>query len=322
MTNGDEILILARNKDVLLKILEEENLPYAILGKHGKGLFSKLLIIPALVWNYNRIIRRFKPNLILSKASPYALLASPFFRGKRIITPDSEVVSLTNRFVAPYSDIVITPSSFNLDFGSRHKRIDGFFEETYLSPKAFIPDKNIPNKYGIDTLEPYFVLRFIGWSANHDVGQFGFSDDQKGELVRLLEQYGRVYISAEQNNIPDTLTPYTLKIPAKEIHHILHFATIYLGDSQTMATESALLGTPSIRYNSFVGPNDMSNFTILEKQYKMLHNFNDYQLLVSQLKRMLLDRTLKTGMLVKRKEYFDAKPDINLQILKIIADCH
>ena len=44
-----------------------------------------------------------------------------------------------------------------------------------------------------------------------------------------------------------------------------------------MATESALLGTPSIRYNSFVGKNDMSNFVLLEKKYKLLKNFSNFR---------------------------------------------
>ncbi|MDX9694898.1 MAG: DUF354 domain-containing protein [Bacteroidales bacterium] len=316
-TDGDKILILARNKDVLLKILEEEKLPYTILGKHAKGLLYKLFIIPILVWNYNRIIKRFKPDIILSKASPYALLANPFYKGKRIITPDSEVVSLTNRFVAPFSDLVITPSSFSLDFGSKHKRIDGFFEETYLSPSAFRPSSSILTELGIETSKPYFVLRFIGWTANHDLGQYGFNDEQKIELVNLLKIYGTVYISAEQNNIPAVLKPHLLKIPAKEMHQVLHFASLYIGDSQTMATEASLLGTPSIRYNSFVGPNDMSNFLILQK-YGMLYNFNDYSLLIKELKEKLTESNLKNVMLHRREQYFKQKEDINLQIIHLI----
>lgn len=318
LNNGDDIKIIARKKDVLLDILKEENLEYSILGKHGKGLLDKFLVVPQLIWNYNRILRSFKPDIILSKASPYALLANPFFRAITIIAPDSEIVTLTNRFVAPFTDLVITPVTFKRNFGSKHKRVDGFFEETYLSPNAFTPNQNILKQYGIDATVPFFVLRFIGWSANHDVGQFGFSDNQKIELVDLLNQHGNVYISAEQNKIPDVLTPYLLKIPAKEIHHVLHFASIYIGDSQTMATESALLGTPSVRYNSFVGPNDMSNFIILEEKYKMLRNFSDFSALLVELRQMLSDDRLKSKMLKKREHYFNGKQDINLQMINII----
>ena len=31
------------------------------------------------------------------------------------------------------------------------------------------------------------------------------------------------------------------------------FASLYIGDSQTMAMEAAIIGTPSIRFNDFVG---------------------------------------------------------------------
>jgi uncharacterized protein len=318
LKNGDEIKILARNKDVLLNILDEEDLDYTILGAHGKSFTSKFLAVPQLLFNYNRILRSFKPDIIISKASPYALFANPFFRGKTVIAPDSEVVTLTNRFVAPFTDLVITPETFTRDFGSKHKRVDGFFEETYLSPIAFTPDSSILARHGIDATVPYFVLRFIGWSANHDVGQFGFSDLQKIELVDLLLQYGKVYISAEQNSIPDVLSAHLLKIPARDIHHALHFASLYVGDSQTMATESALLGTPSIRFNSFVGPNDMSNFILLEKEYGMLFNFNNFPILLQKLKQMVLDPNLKASMLKKRESYFSEKIDINKQLLNII----
>ena len=33
----------------------------------------------------------------------------------------------------------------------------------------------------------------------------------------------------------------------------MYFATLYIGDSQSMAVEAAMLGTPSIRFNDFAG---------------------------------------------------------------------
>ena len=44
-----------------------------------------------------------------------------------------------------------------------------------------------------------------------------------------------------------------LKISPEKIHHLLYFATMFVGDSQTMTSEAAVLGTPAIRCNSFVG---------------------------------------------------------------------
>lgn len=316
---NDKVLILARPKDVLLNILGEENIPYTVFGRYKEGLFSKFIILPVLLRNYFRIIRNFKPDMIISKASPYSVFMKPFFKGKVIIAPDSEVVKLTKKFVAPFADLIITPRTFKLDYGEKHKRIDGFFEETYLSPKVFTPDPQKVSKYNINYTKPYFILRFVSWNANHDVGQFGFSNNQKIMLFNFLSNYGEVYISSEKNNLPEILLRNTLKIDATDIHHVLSFATAYIGDSQTMAAESALLGTPSLRYNSFVGADDMSNFIILENKYGLLKNFRDFNLLIEELRNILDNGNSKNQWKEKRDLYFNNKPDLNDQMYSILT---
>ena len=37
------------------------------------------------------------------------------------------------------------------------------------------------------------------------------------------------------------------------MHHVMAFSTLYIGDSQTMAAEAAVLGVPFVRFNDFVG---------------------------------------------------------------------
>lgn len=37
------------------------------------------------------------------------------------------------------------------------------------------------------------------------------------------------------------------------MHHVMAFAQIYIGDSQTMAAEAGVLGIPFVRFNDFVG---------------------------------------------------------------------
>ena len=86
-----------------------------------------------------------------------------------------------------------------------------------------------------------------------------------------------------------------------------------------MATESALLGTPSIRYNSFVGKNDMSNFILLENKYNLLRNFNDFNNAFNCLKVYIEDDKIKNDWLEKRKSYYKKVGDINEKIFTIIS---
>lgn len=37
------------------------------------------------------------------------------------------------------------------------------------------------------------------------------------------------------------------------MHHVMAFASLYMGDSQTMAAEAGVLGVPFVRFNDFVG---------------------------------------------------------------------
>ena len=162
------------------------------------------------------------------------------------------------------------------------------------------------------------MLRFIGWDASHDINKYGFSDDEKLKLVQYLSKYGDVFISSEGNLLPE-LEKYRIQIPASKIHHVLHFATLYIGDSQTMATESALLGTPSIRYNSFVGENDMSNFIILEQKYNLLKNFNNFRDAFTCTEKFISNINNKKEWLKKRENYYDNVGNINEKIFSIIS---
>jgi predicted glycosyltransferase len=94
------------------------------------------------------------------------------------------------------------------------------------------------------------------------VGEGGLSRAGKEALVERLAEAGDVYITSEDELEPP-LDQYRLPVPPADLHHLLAFARLYVGDSQTMATEAALLGTPAVRCNSFAGEDDMANFQLL-----------------------------------------------------------
>lgn len=275
---GHVIKVLARDKDVLLKVLKEENVPYDIFGVHKDSILGKVLNSLSIYTQYRRIAKAFSPDVIVSKASLYGTFVAKRLGCKSVIFPDSEVVALTNKVVAPMATCIVTPEPFALEYGAKHKRIKGLFEDCYLSPEVLVIDRDYPEKAGLK--RPYAILRFVGWSANHDLNNNGFTLDEKITLARSVSKYMNVYVSSEKE-LPEELAPYKLNTPAARIHHVLANADLYVGDSQTMATEAALLGTPAIRSNSFVGENDMSNFKMLEGKYGLLLNIRDFNEVLS-----------------------------------------
>lgn len=313
--NGHKVHVLARDKDVLLNVLQEENVPYEIFGLHAKNMRDKVLATPKLVLNYLKIAKREKPDVIVSKASLYGTLVAKLIGAKAIIFPDSEVVTLTNKVVAPMCSYVVTPATFGLDFGKKHIRIKGFFEDCYLAPSVFQPKEEVVKLYGLK--KPYALFRFVGWYANHDVNNSGFTAEQQRTMLQVAEQKMHVYISSEKK-LPEDLEKYKLPTPAAEIHSVLAHADLYVGDSQTMATEAALLGTPAIRSNSFVGPNDMTNFIVLEKQYDLLRNIRDYEGVVDTIQDMI-QNSRKQEWETKKDAYFQKVGDANQQIYEILT---
>ena len=270
---GHTIKVLARDKDVLLRVLEEERVPYEVFGAHKDSIIGKLFSSFSIYRHYKRIAKVFHPDVIVSKASLYGVLVAKSLRCKSYIFPDSEVVALTNKVVAPLATSIITPEPFALDYGTKHQKIKGLFEDCYLSPEVLSIDDKFPEKQGLK--RPYAILRFVGWSANHDVNNNGFTLDEKVTLAESIAKFMTVYVSSEKE-LPDALSRFKLSTPAAQIHNVLANADLYVGDSQTMATEAALLGTPAIRSNSFVGENDMSNFKMLESKYGLLLNIRDF----------------------------------------------
>ena len=96
------------------------------------------------------------------------------------------------------------------------------------------------------------MLRLVSLTAHHDTGERGLSSEQAKTIVRRLAEDGRVFISAEKALEAD-LEGYRLPTRAEQIFDVMAFADMVIGDSQTVIAEAAVLGTPAIRCNTFVG---------------------------------------------------------------------
>ena len=311
---GHSIMVLARDKDVLLKVLQEEGVPYRVFGVHKESISGKVFSSFSIFRHYKQIAKAFSPDVIVSKASLYGTLVAKMLGCKSFIFPDSEVVKLTNNVVAPMATWIVTPEPFTIDFGEKHLRIKGLFEDCYLSPEVLHIDDSYPQEHNLQC--PYAVLRFVGWTANHDVNNNGFSLDEKIALADSISKYMTVYISSEKV-LPPELAKYKLTTPAAQIHDVLANADLYVGDSQTMATEAALLGTPAIRSNSFVGENDMSNFKMLENKCGLLFNIRDFKNVLATATDLAKD-SRKAEWKQKREDYYKSVGNTNRYIADLL----
>jgi len=177
-------------------------------------------------------------------------------------------------------------------------------ELCYLFPRYFNPDQNILKELGLDSKEPYALFRFVSWGANHDIGQTGIPDVAKIELVNRLTMSMRVFISSE-GKMPEELIKYKIQISPEKIHDVLAFAKIYIGEGATMASESAMLGTPAIYVNSLTAG------TIDEQQNSgLLFSYRNYYGVLSKVEELLSNPNLKQEFIQKRDKMLEDKIDV------------
>jgi len=166
---------------------------------------------------------------------------------------DATVIPVFAKLAYGSSHYVATPRCLAFEkHGSKHLTYPGYHELAYLHPDRFRPNEGIRRELGLPAGERYFVVRLVAFRAHHDVGQRGLGLAEAREIVRRLGERGRVFLSGE-GELAEDLEPYRLPTPPDRIFDVLAGADIVVGDSQTMIAEAAVLGTPALRCNTFVG---------------------------------------------------------------------
>ena len=267
--NGIEVLVVSKSKEVSVFLLKVYNLKYKIIDKTKKGLIRKLFNLPSVYFKMYKIIKSFKPDIILSRFSFQSSHLAKICGIPHIGFTDTEHVILSDKLTVPFVNVKITANSYTKDLGKNHFRYDGNIELFYLHPDRFKADALIIQELGLRENEKFAIVRFVSWNAHHDIGQKGFSLNYKYELINELSKYSRVYITSEAP-LPEELLKYQIKISPEKMHSALYYASLYIGEGGTMASEAACLGTPSIYVNSL----DAGVFKELES-FGLLYSFRN-----------------------------------------------
>ncbi|MFP9191286.1 DUF354 domain-containing protein [Natrialbaceae archaeon A-CW1-1] len=317
---GHKVLVASREKDLTIDLLDAYELPHQPLWKEGNSLIGHGIELLKYELRLLRLARRFDPDVVVSRLNPAASHVSSVLQCPNVVfDDDSEVAQLVGKLTNPFSDVICTPADFKVNLGSRQYRYDGFHELAYLHRDWFDPDPIVLSEFGIDVDEQYAVLRFVSWGAHHDIGQGGLSRETKRTIVSELTDHGSVYITSE-DPLPDEFEQHRLPIPPEHIHQLLYHANLYVGDSQTMATEAAVLGTPSVRSNTFAGGDDMSNFVTLEEEYGLLYSTGDEDQALTLVRELASRSGIVEQWKQKRNRLLDDKIDVTQFMLEVIEE--
>lgn len=242
---GIEVFFAAKGKDITQKLLFSYGVRFASLGATPRSMWMKIVTVPYFAFRLFIISSRFKPDLFLSRVSLSSGIVSLIKRKRHIGFADTENMGLLDAISVPLTDNIITSESYKKDYGQKHIRYKGYIETWYLHPKRFTPDPSVLQRLKLGEGERYAILRFVSWEAHHDRGLSGLSFESKLKLVKELSKYLRVFISSEKP-LPQELQIYQYNIDPSDMHNALHYAHLYFGESATMASECAMLGTPAV----------------------------------------------------------------------------
>lgn len=306
--HGNKVLVTVKEIPSAMKLMDLYGIPYVNIGKKDDGLTKKGL--DQLVYDLRilKLVRRNRIELGIGTSINIPHV-SKLCKMKSIILDDDddEVEPLFVKFGHPFADAILSPvgtprKSRNALF------VNAYHELSYLHPNRFQPDPTVLQDAGIRQGERYFVLRFNAFKAHHDVGVVGLTIENKRRLVQYLSSKGRVFITTERN-IDDEFKPYQLKVSPEKAHSLMYYATMLVGDSQTMTSEAAVLGTPAIKCNSFAGRLSVPNE--LEQRYGLCYSFlpNEAESFFDKIQELISMKGLKKEWQLRRQKMLSEKID-------------
>jgi predicted glycosyltransferase len=249
-TSGHEILVTARNKEVTLYLLDRFGIKYVEVGQYKQSNISKAIEMFRIDYRLYKLAKTFNPDVLVGGVgNVYVAHVSALINKPAILFNDTEHAVLQNLLSYPFASAICTPSCYNKDLGKKQIRYNGYHELAYLHPNYFTPNPAVLDEIGLSEGDTFIILRFVSWTASHDIGHHGIQD--KTTLVRELEKYGQVFITSE-GRLDGGLAKYQIKVAPEKMHDLMYYATLLYGESATMASECAVLGTHAI-YCDFAG---------------------------------------------------------------------
>ena len=306
--NGHTVLVTVKDNKIQKELLDKYNMQYILIGKKKDTLVGKAF--SQIIYNIKIINIIIKNKIDIGIGTSITLAhASKLTKMKSILLDDDDdkVQMLFVKYAHPYCDTLLTPSALkNNRKSTKSIFYDSYHELAYLHPKYFKPNKTVLDEVNLKENDIFFIMRFNVFKAHHDVGISGLTLEQKKELVEMLKPYGKIFITTERE-IESELEEYKLSISPEKIHSLMYYAAIFLGDSQTMTTESAVLGVPALKCNSFAGKLSIPNE--LENIYKLCYSFkiNDFDSYKNKIQELLENKNLLNEWKSKKDKMLDEK---------------
>ena len=267
---GHDTVVTSREKDVTVDLLDHYRIQHRVISAQSSGVPGTAVEWLRRSVRLLQIARSVDPDVVVSRFNPASTAVASALGCPCLLFDDTEhKPAALKRITYPLSDRVYTPTSFDLELGANQVRYDGYHELAYLHPDRFEPDPTVLADVGVDETDQLVVVRLVSWLAPHDVGQSGFDDVL--DAVKTLEAAGATVVITAEADVPDRLERYRVPVAVHELHDLLYYADLFIGESGTMTIESATLGTPAI----FVSSIELGVIEELHEAYGLVFRYRD-----------------------------------------------
>lgn len=309
-SHGHDVVITTRDKDVAVDLLKSYGFTYDIVSKARKGVLGLAYELVEHDFGVLKAAIRHRSQILIGTSVAITHVA-PLIGAKSVVfnEDDASVAKAFVRLAYPLAHYIVTPTTLNENHGKKHITYEGYQKLAYLHPRYFSPDPAILRKLGLMKAERFFLLRFVSQQAAHDRGEFGMGTELQLTIIELLQRYGKVFITSEVP-LAQEFECFRIPIQPSEMHHVMVLADIFIGDSQSMTVEAAILGVPSLRINSFA--DRCSILVELQNKYQLTYGLfpSQEEEIINMLSEWLTDAHLKEKWQVKKKKLLDDKIDV------------
>lgn len=310
---GHTVDIVINTKDILEDLLKEENWEYTNIFPKSRKIKGVHVYIAAVISIFLTVWRLLK----YTKGKKYDVFVGDLLsivgrlKGVTAFYATDDVLAAVPEQAIFFKTVKYIIAPEVTDIGKyKVKKIAyrGYKALAHLHPNHFVADESrlaleLKNK-------PYFLIRCTGFGATHDIGKSGISDDVLLELIPILEPHGQILITSERK-LPEQLQKYNLNIRKNDITHYINYAQIFIGDSTTMCTEAAVLGTPVVEFDEYFY--EIEQMLEIEKKYQLIHCFrtNQSNEFLAKVTQLVNTKDLKSIYAERRKKLLHDTIDVS-----------
>jgi uncharacterized protein len=321
---GHNVEVLNISKDILDELVCQENWQHKNIFPEGRKIkwLPRKVVAPfnllRTLFRLNKYIHGRRYDLFIT--DDILTITGKIKNVPVILFQDDDIKAVPESFILlATTDYILAPECS--DFGKYNsKKIDikGFKQSSYLHPNNFKIDWEIIHKH-IPQNRKYVLIRLVSLMATHDVGKKGLSNEDVLYLINKIELKYFVFITSERK-LPEGLERYRLKDCTADMIHILGGAEMLITDSQTMSAEAALLGTPYIRFNDFVGR--INYLEELENKYHLGFGIktSNKDSLFEKIDELMLFENIREKWLVKRDYMISETIDLEKYMIWLFSN--